>query len=208
MTAVLRPPLRLVSWLAASWRRAGALVGVMAVSMWAVFAIDAEFLRRTGAPTPDTQNALTLPQATGQLAAWDDGTARLYAGFAAVDFVFPLAASLVLAVVAHRLVVLGERWPGPAVPRGVALVCLLPALFDYAENVGFLAALATGDELPVQVALVAKSLELATIGLSGGLLAVLAAVLAARFVALRLVRRDGVRGDGRRAGSSAHDPAS
>ncbi len=124
MTAVLGPPLRLVSWLAGSWRRATALVGVTAVSMWAVFAIDAEVLRRTGAPTPDTQNALTLPQATAQLAAWDDGTTRLYAGFAAVDFVFPLAASLVLAVVAHRLVVLGERWPGPAVPRGVALVCL------------------------------------------------------------------------------------
>jgi hypothetical protein len=105
VTAVLRPPLRLVSRLATSWRRAGALLGV------------------------------------------------------------------------------------PAVSTGVA-------------------APATGGRPPVQVALVATSLKLATIGLSGGLLAVLAAVLAARFVALRLTRRTDVRGDGGRAGSSARDPAS
>ena len=208
MPTALGAPLRLVSWLAASWRRAAALVAVTAVSMWAVFAIDAEFLRRTGAPAPDTQNALTPEEATRQLAAWDGGTRALYAGFAAVDTVFPLAASLVLAVAAHRLVVLGERWPGPAVPRGVALACLAPALFDYAENAGFLVALGTGEPLAVRAALVAKALKLATIGLSGGLVAVLAVVLVARLLASRRARRGGIAGGERPPGSSTGGPTS
>lgn len=193
-----RPSLvRLLARLATSRWRAGVLVAVMLLSTWALFTLDEMFRIRTGAPTPDTQNALTLDQAVSQLAAWDDGSRRLYTVFAAVDFVFPLASGLVLALVAHWLIVLGNRDPGPAVPTGAALVCLVPVPFDYAENVGFLAALATGGQLPLQVALLAKMLKLVGIAVSAGIVLVLLLVLVIRF-AVGLVRASTAhRGDSR-----------
>lgn len=184
--AARRSPVRLLTRLATSRWRAGTLVVAMLLSTWALFTLDALFALRTGAPTPDTQNALTLEQAVSQLAAWDDGSRQLYALFAAVDFVFPLASGLVLTVVAYWLVVLGNRHPGPAVPTWVALLCLLPVPFDYAENVGFLAALATGGQLPLQVALIAKALKLTSITLSAGVVVVLAVVLVVRFAVGRI----------------------
>jgi hypothetical protein len=181
---------RPITWLATSWRRSAVLVGVAALSTWALFGLDARFARRTGAPTPDTQNGLTLERATAQLSSWDGGSTRLYLLFAAVDFVFPLAAALVLAVVAHRVVVLGNRGPGPVVPTGIALVQLLPVVFDYAENLGFLAAVATGGELPIRVALIMKALKLTSIGLAAGLLVVLVVVFVVRRVIVQ-VRKGG-----------------
>lgn len=178
-------PARAVEWLATSRWRAAVLLGVVLLSTAALFSIDALFARRTGLPTPDTRNTLTLEEAIAQLSAWDDGSRLLYVGFAAVDFVFPLSVALFYAVVAHWLIVLGNRRPGPTVPAWVALVCLLPAAFDYVENAGFLAALGTGDPQWIRLALVGKALKLATLGVPAGLVAVLAVLLAVRTAVAR-----------------------
>lgn len=85
---------------------------------------------------------------------------------------FPVAAALLLAVVARRAAPAGPRRTSgaPPVPPRAALLCLLPAVADLAENLGLVVAVFTGGPPGVvAAALLAKSVKLTAIAASGAL---------------------------------------
>lgn len=118
--------------------------------------IEPRFTALTGGAAPfDLQNSLTVDQACEQLAAYTPGARRLYYVFAAIDFPFPLFASLFLAGIAafslRYLWPTGYRW---VTERRLWVLLLLPALFDWLENVFALTLVtAPGHELRTAAAL-------------------------------------------------------
>nr|ASV47055.1 hypothetical protein [uncultured bacterium] len=162
-----------------------ALSALVALSMWALFSAEDAFTAVTGLPVLDTQNDLTAASAAEQIARYDDAARGAYALFAAIDYVFPAVASLLLAVIAHRLIAVGPRRASgaPLVPPAAALLGLVPAVADYAENVALTGAVLTGGAPGwIAAGLAAKAAKLAS--LTGaqaalGLLTLLAVVGAA-----------------------------
>lgn len=146
------------------------LLGVVLLSLTALLAVQERFRERTGRPVLDTQDTVTVDAAVAQIRAYDDAARAWYAGFAVVDVVFPVAAAVLLAVVARRAALAGPRRTSGAslVPPRIALLCLLPAVADLAENVGLVTAVfAGGPPGVVAAALVAKSAKLTSIAASG-----------------------------------------
>lgn len=146
-----------------------------------------------GSPPFDLQNALTVDQVYEQLPAYPEGARRLYYLFSAIDFAFPLFASLFLAAIAafslRYLWPTGYDW---VTERRLWVLLLLPAVFDWAENVFALAVItAYGQELrsAATMMIYAKlgklSLAAVTQLLAWGLL-LLAAI---KWVRVRLSRR-------------------
>ena len=89
-----------------------------------------------GSPPFDLQNTLTVEQVYAQLPNYSAAARRLYYLFSAIDFAFPLFASLFLAAIAAFS--LRYLWPtGYAwiTARRLWVLLLLPAVFDWAENV-------------------------------------------------------------------------
>jgi len=89
-----------------------------------------------GFPPFDLQNALTANQVYEQLPSYPEEARRLYYLFSAIDFAFPLFASLFLAAIAAFS--LRYLWPAACAwvtDRRLWVLMLLPALFDWAENV-------------------------------------------------------------------------
>lgn len=92
-----------------------------------------------GAPPFDMQNALTAEEVFRQLEGYTEQAFDLYAVFQAVDFVFPIfAAFLIASVSAFALRNLSEKFYGVAQAKSLFVILLLPALFDYLENIFFL----------------------------------------------------------------------
>lgn len=181
------------------------LVGLVMLSMWALFSAEDAFTAVTGLPVLDTQNDLTAPSAAAQIATYDDAARRAYVLFAVLDYVFPLAASVLLAVVAHRLIAVGPRRASGAslVPPAVALLALLPALADYVENVALTGAVVTGGAPGwIAVGLAAKAAKLTSLTGTGVLVGALA-VVALAAGAVRSARRG--RGARTATGGEAHD---
>lgn len=167
------------------------LAGLVMLSMWALFSAEDAFTAVTGLPVLDTQNDLTAPSAAAQIATYDEAARRAYALFAVIDYVFPLAAAVLLAVVAHRLIAVGPRRASgaPLVPPAVALLALLPALADYVENVALTGAVVTGGAPGwIAAGLAAKAAKLTSLTGTGVLVGALAA-LALAAGAVRLARR-------------------
>lgn len=168
-----------------------ALAALALLSMWALFSAEDAFTAVTGLPVLDTQNDLTAPEAAVQIASYDDAAREAYALFAVLDYVFPLAASLLLAVIAHRLIALGPRRASgdPLVPPAAALLGLVPAVADYAENIALTGAVLTGGEPGwITAGLLFKAAKLASLTGMQVLLGVLT-VLAVAAVAARRARR-------------------
>lgn len=179
---MLRRVDRAVAVLGSGTARPLVLVAVVVGSLGALLAVQERFRNVTGLPVLDTQDTVGTASAVAQIRSYDAAARGWYAAFVAVDVVFPVAAALLLAVVARRAVLLGPRRGSgaPLIPPPVALFCLLPAVADLAENAGLVAAVATGGAPGVvAVALAAKAVKLASIPLAGALVLVLAATAAA-----------------------------
>lgn len=151
---------------------AGALFGLLLPIGAAIAALTG------GLPPFDLQNSLEAGQVFAELPAWPPAAFRLYYAFAAVDFVFPLAAGLaVAAVAAFGLRRLSPRAFGGAQRRSLFALLLAGTVFDWLENLGALAVVtAWPTELePAAVLLVAaKRAKLAAVTaqnvVAGGLL--------------------------------------
>lgn len=115
----------------------------------------------------DLQNKLTTAQIYEQLPAYTAESKRLYRRFFIIDFFFPLFASLFIGLLWAALL------PRPEAPVyqellrwNVPVLALLPALFDWGENVCFLIMVNRYPQVMprlAQIAVVFKRLKLATL---------------------------------------------
>jgi hypothetical protein len=143
-----------------------------------------------GAQVFDLQNGLTAADVLAQLPGYTDEARRLYRAFTAVDYLFPFAASLFLAAIAAFC--LRRAFPGAyavALARNLLPLLMIPALFDWSENVAALVAIeAWPDTTPAMATaiVVAKRLKLACLVVAQ---AVVGALLLATAVRLLAVRR-------------------
>ncbi|MFY0567285.1 hypothetical protein ACN28E_26135 [Archangium lansingense] len=109
---------------------------VFCLSFYGLFTITAAFSAVTGGFQPfDMQNDLDVAGVLAQLPLYTEDSRRLYAWFAATDFVFPLAGGFAFGGAAaflmrHGMPSLYARFEAR---RGFVLF-LLPTLFDYLEN--------------------------------------------------------------------------
>lgn len=144
-----------------------------------------------GAQVFDLQNGLTAAQVLGQLPGYTDEARSLYHRFTAVDYLFPFAASLFLAAIAAFC--LRRAFPdlyAKALALNLLPLLMLPALFDWCENVAALVAIsAWPDTTPGMAAavVVAKRLKLGTLFPAQGLVGLLVVAAAGRAL-LDLVR--------------------
>jgi hypothetical protein len=89
-----------------------------------------------GTPPFDMQNALQPAEIFEQLEAYTPQAFDLYAVFQAIDFVFPFAASLMIAsACAFFLRHISTNFYQKLVSRKLLLLFLIPAAFDYLENI-------------------------------------------------------------------------
>jgi hypothetical protein len=166
------------------------------LSIFVLLRIGVAFAAATEGLQPfDLQNDLTVDAALAQLPRYTAESHRLYALFAAVDFVFPLVASLASAATAAFLLRHGlpSVYARLEARRGL-LVLLLPTLFDWLENVAALAFIYLGGtpSPPLATLLVVfKRLKLGSLNLLWALLMLLTLVAVVRKVAgwSRAVRR-------------------
>jgi hypothetical protein len=122
-----------------------------------------QFKAVTGHEPFDVQNGLTRTDIAAQLADYTPASRSAYILFAAVDFAFPLLGSLFLgALIAFLL-----RNALPSVyawvsARRLLVLALVPALFDWAENVAalLLINLAQGSDVLATALLIFKQLKL------------------------------------------------
>jgi len=146
-----------------------------------------------GSPPFDLQNALTVDQVYEQLPAYPEDARRLYYLFSAIDFAFPLFASLFLAAIAafslRYLWPTGYDW---VTERRLWVLLLLPAVFDWAENVFALTVITNyGQELRGAAAMLiyAKLGKLSLVTVSQLLAWGLLLLAAIKWVRVRLSRR-------------------
>jgi len=112
--------------------------------------IGPRFAELTGGHLPfDLQNSLTVDQVYEQLPGYPEDARKLYYLFSVIDFAFPVFASLFLAAIAAFS--LRYLWPAGYdwfTERRLWVLLLLPALFDWTENVFALSVItAHGHEL-------------------------------------------------------------
>ncbi len=118
--------------------------------------IGPRFAELSGGHLPfDLQNSLTVDQVYEQLPGYPENARKLYYLFSVIDFAFPVFASLFLAAIAafslRYLWPTGYAW---VTERRLWVLLLLPALFDWAENVFALTVItAYGQELRTAAAM-------------------------------------------------------
>ena len=167
-------------------------LGGATVALLALQAIGGRIERTVGAPPFDLQHQLSLADIAGQLPRYTDESRAFYGLFFAVDMVFPLLAALFLGAACAFLLRRGlptvyQR----LVAGGWFALLLLPAGFDWIENLAALALVLNGTAwTPASLLLIgAKTLKLAaTIAVQMLVLAV-ALLVGGRMLATRLGRR-------------------
>lgn len=163
---------------------------VFCLSFYGLFRITHAFAAVTGGYQPfDMQNGLDVAGVLAQLPLYTGDSRRLYAWFAATDFVFPAAGGLVLGGAAaflmrHGLPSVYARFEAR---RGFVLF-LLPTLFDFLENLAALTAifLVPPSQLSATILVGFHQLKLGTLILGHGTTMLLGLVLVLR-KAMRLV---------------------
>jgi hypothetical protein len=124
-------------WISTSAAAFVAVVFAMMLSIRALGDIAAVFpLHAGGFPPIDMQMFLGAIDIAAQLPAYTDPAKTLYFGFAAIDFIFPLAAGLVAASL--TAFVLRRSRPAlyaTACDRHLFAWLLVPAALDYLENI-------------------------------------------------------------------------
>jgi hypothetical protein len=115
----------------------------------------------------DMQNSLTKEQVFEQLATYTDAAFDNYLWFQLVDFFFPLLGGLMMAALcAFALRTLSDKYSGIAVNRNLFLLFLVPTIFDWLENTGFLLVINSWPEAAETAAtfgVTAKQLKLGTL---------------------------------------------
>jgi len=155
------------------------------LSFLVLFRIAEAFSTVTGGLQPfDMQNTLRVEDVSEQLARYTEDSRRLYAWFAFVDYIFPLAGGFFAASSGAFLL----RHGVPATyawlesRRGLAIF-FLPTLFDWLENVADIAVIFP-EPPPVPslatLLIVFKTLKLGSLFLSQGTLVLLALWLGVR----------------------------
>ena len=164
--------LRFIGWIqtvllqiARSWRWFMVLGVLTLLAFRILFWLEERFTRLTGLPVYDTQNDLTTADIVEQLPLYQGAAGMAYTWFALFDFVFPLVASLFIAVVwafllrqnsaalAQRLL----RWHLPVFP-------LIAALFDWLENLAILTVIwLTAAPWSIGLVIIGKQLKLGSL---------------------------------------------
>lgn len=169
-SAPLASLIRIPGWFIVSPARYIGLAITLLLSQWALFRADGVFARISGYPTLDTQNGLTVQGAVDQIRSYAAEAVQAYELFAVIDYLFPLAGGLFQSATLLWLLRVANRSTPRRIPEWTCLLLLLPVVFDYVENIFLAAAVATeGASIFIGVALVAKSLKLASLILSGAL---------------------------------------
>lgn len=133
--------------------------------------INPQFPDVSGGHLPfDMQNDLTVEQIFGQLETYTDRAFELYTIFQAVDYIFPLAAGLVLATIcAFGLRNTSEKYYAIAKEKNLFLLILIATVFDWLENLNLLCVVIGWPEqinLAAQLAVIAKQGKLASMNFS------------------------------------------
>lgn len=151
-----------------SWQKTLLLISGFAVTMWQLQAVTGRFPAISGGHTPfDMQNSLTSEQVYTQLSTYTDAAFNDYLWFQFVDFFFPLFGGLMMAALcAFAIRTLSDNFYHLATRRKLFLLFLVPTLFDWLENIGFLLVIGIWPETSEAAAtfgVTAKKLKLITL---------------------------------------------
>ena len=155
--------------------------------------ITSVFPEQSGGAQPfDMQNDLTVEAIFEQLAGYTDAAFELYWAFTAIDYFFPAFAALFQASLTAALLryALPGVW-GTIESRKLILLMLVPAAFDWLENITLLITMLVWPEQSqffATAAVVAKQAKLATLYVSQAVMAfsILAALVR---LAMNLIAR-------------------
>jgi hypothetical protein len=162
-----------------SWWKFLLLVAGQIVTMGIMMGwINREFPTVSDGNVPfDMQNNLTVEQIFTQLESYTDRAFDLYAIFQAVDYVFPVVAGLVLATVcAFGLRNTSARLYAVADKRNLFLLILIPAVFDWSENLNLLCVIIAWPEqieVAARMAVLSKQGKLASMNIGFAITGVL-----------------------------------
>ena len=162
-----------------SWWKFALLVAGQAATMGIMMGwINAEFPSVSGGNLPfDMQNELTVPQIFTQLENYSERAFDLYTVFQIADYFFPVFAGLVLATIcAFGLRHTSGKYYQLADQKNLFLLILLPAAFDWAENLSLLCVITawpTQVDLTAQLAVLSKQGKLAFMNVSFAMTGVL-----------------------------------
>lgn len=167
------------------------VVALMVGSLNALMAIGEIFpAHAAGAQPFDLQNNLTAAEVYPQLAGYTDRARELYGLFAAIDFVFPLAAGLfIVATTAFALRHSFPAWYEALARRRLLPLFMVGSAFDWLENVAILTAMGL---MPAEVQglagllVLAKRCKLAFTLLAQGVMVLLLVVALGQWVRRRL----------------------
>ncbi|MES2094797.1 MAG: hypothetical protein V4531_13450 [Actinomycetota bacterium] len=198
---IIPSPLRLPAWFIGSPARYIGLIIATVLSQWALFRADVVFEGISGYPTLDTQNDLTVDAAVEQIRSYTPQAVEAYELFAVLDYVFPLVASILLSANLLWLVRFSNRRTSWRIPEWVAVIGLLPVVFDFTENIFLASAVTTdGSAALLTVAIAAKKLKLLSlvVASSAQLIALLYAIVVV--IARGRGRKTGTTPDSSRSG--------
>lgn len=138
--------------------------------VFVIFNINEVFETIVGAQLFDLQNDLTAEQVFEQLPKYSDAAIDLYFAFVFVDFLFPVFASLTLgAASAFAIRYLSSTWYEKINSLNLFAVYLIPAIFDWVENISAITVITT---YPKELTAVAGLLVMAKKGKLSTLVAV------------------------------------
>ena len=151
-----------------SWWKFLLLFVATIATMGYLQAVTAKFPAITAGDIPfDMQNNLTVEQIFTQLEGYSEAAFSLYATFQAVDYFFPIFASLFLAsICAFSLRTASPDFYAIALRKNLFLLLLIPAAFDWLENINLLWVISRWPEqsqTAAALAVIAKQGKLATL---------------------------------------------
>ena len=151
-----------------SWWKFLLLFVATIATMGYLQAVTAKFPAITAGDIPfDMQNNLTVEQIFTQLEGYSEAAFSLYATFQAVDYFFPIFASLFLAsICAFSLRTAAPGYYAIAQRKNLFLLLLIPAVFDWLENINLLWVISDWPEqsqAAATLAVIAKQAKLATL---------------------------------------------
>ena len=163
------------------------------VALQGLLRIDGMFPEHAGGAQPfDMQNDLTVDAIFSQLAAYSDTAFGLYWQFTAIDYFFPVFGALFQAALTAVLLryAVPDFWR-TIESRKLILLMLLPAAFDWLENITLLLTMLAWPEewqIMATAAVAAKKAKLATLFAAQGIAGLSILAAACRLV-LNLIQR-------------------
>ncbi|MGI9290374.1 MAG: hypothetical protein ACR2QG_03745 [Gammaproteobacteria bacterium] len=155
-----------------SWKMFLLVVAGQAATMGVMMGyVNQQFPAESGGNLPfDMQNDLTVEQIFSQLESYTDKAFELYTIFQIADYVFPVVAGLVLAIIcAFGLRNTSEKFYTVAIEKNLFIYILIPTLFDWLENLSLLCVVVGWPEKmsnAATIAVIAKQGKLGTLNIS------------------------------------------